>query len=45
MDCTGLTVVHGWILGGEYFSHTLEDGRMSDNLEFFGDVLGLLLVY
>jgi len=35
-----------WIcIVGEYFSRTLEGGRMGDNLEFFGEVLGLLLVY
>jgi len=31
------------IVGG-YFSGTLEGGRMGDNLEFLGEVLGLLLV-
>ena len=30
---------------GGYFSGTLESGRMSDNLEFFGEVLGLFLVF
>jgi len=30
---------------GEYFSGTLEGGRMGDKLEFFGDVLGLFLVF
>jgi len=32
------------ILGG-YFSGTLEGGMMGDNLEFFGEVLGLFLVF
>jgi len=31
------------IVGG-YFSGTLEGGWMGDNLEFFGEVLGLFLV-
>jgi hypothetical protein len=26
---------------GEYFPGTLEDGQMCDNLEIFGEVLGL----
>ena len=30
---------------GGYFSGTLEGGRMGDNLEFFGEVLGLFLVF
>ena len=30
---------------GGYFSATLEGGRMGDNLEFFGEVLGLFLVF
>ena len=30
-------------MGGD-FSGTLEDGGMGDNLEFFGEVLGLFLV-
>jgi len=30
---------------GRYFSGTLEGGRMGDNLEFFGEVLGLFLVF
>jgi len=29
---------------GAYFSGTLEGGRMGDNLDFFGEVLGLFLV-
>ena len=29
---------------GGYFSGTVEGGRMGDNLEFFGEVLGLILV-
>jgi len=32
------------ILGG-YFSGTLEGGQMVDNLEFFGEILGLFLVF
>jgi len=32
------------IVGG-YFSGTLEGGWMGDNLEFFGEVLGLFLVF
>jgi len=32
------------VLGG-YFSGTLEGGWMGDNLEFFGEVLGLFLVF
>jgi hypothetical protein len=32
-------------LVGGYFSGTLEGGQMRDNLEFFGEVLGLFLVY
>jgi len=32
------------VVGG-YFSCTLEGGQMSDNLEFFGEVLGLILVF
>jgi len=38
----------GWskicIVGG-YFSGTLEGGWMADNLRFFGEVLGLFLVF
>jgi len=30
---------------GAYFSGTLEGGQMGDNLEFFGEVLGLFLVF
>jgi len=30
---------------GGYFSGTLEGRWMGDNLEFFGDVLGLFLVF
>ena len=30
---------------GEYFSATLESGWMGDNLKFFGEVLGLFLVF
>jgi len=30
---------------GGYFSSTLEGGWMGDNLEFFGEVLGLFLVF
>jgi hypothetical protein len=30
---------------GGYCSRTLEGGRMGDNLEFFGEVLGLFLVF
>jgi len=30
---------------GGYFPGTLEIGRMGDNLEFFGEVLGLFLVF
>jgi hypothetical protein len=30
---------------GGYFSDTLESGRMSYNLEFFGEVLGYFLVF
>ena len=33
-----------WVVGG-YFSGTLGGGRMGDNLEFFGEVLGLFLVF
>jgi len=33
-----------WVVGGS-FSHTLEGGRMGDNLEFFGEVLGLFVVF
>ena len=33
-----------YIVGG-YCSGTLEGGRMADNLEFFGEVLGLFLVF
>ena len=33
-----------WVVGG-YFSGPLEGGQMGDNLEFFGVVLGLLLVF
>jgi hypothetical protein len=32
------------VVGG-YFSGTLEDGQIGDNLEFFGEVLGLFLVF
>ena len=32
------------VVGG-YFSGTLEGGRMGDNLEFFGEVLSLILVF
>jgi len=32
------------VVGG-YFSGTLEGGRMGDNLEFFGEVLGPFLVF
>jgi len=32
------------VVGG-YFSGTLEGGRMGDNLEFSGEVLGLFLVF
>jgi len=32
------------VVGG-YFSATLEGGRMGDNLDFFGEVLGLFLVF
>jgi len=32
------------VVGG-YFSGTLDGGRMGDNLEFFGDVLGIFLVF
>jgi len=32
------------VVGG-YLSGTLEGGRMGDNLEFFGEVLGLFLVF
>jgi len=32
------------VVGGN-FSGTVEGGRMSDNLEFFGEVLGLFLVF
>jgi len=32
------------VVGG-YFSGTLEGGRMGDNLEFFGEVLGLFLLF
>jgi hypothetical protein len=30
---------------GVYFSGTLEGGRKGDNLEFFGEVLSLFLVF
>ena len=30
---------------GGYFSDTLEGGRIGNNLEFFGEVLGLFLVF
>jgi hypothetical protein len=33
-----------WVVGG-YFCSTLESGRMGDNLEFFGEVLSLFLVF
>jgi len=32
-------------IGGWDFSGTLDGGRMGDNLEFFGEVLGLFLVF
>jgi hypothetical protein len=32
-----------WVLGG-YFSGTLVGGWISDNLEFFGEILGCFLV-
>jgi len=37
--CSRISVVGG------YFSGTLEGGRMGDNLECFGEVLGLFLVF
>ena len=37
--CSSICVV------GRYFSGTLEGGQMGDNLEFFGEVLGLFLVF
>jgi len=33
-----------WVLGG-YFGGTFEGGRMGNNLECFGEVLGLFLVF
>jgi len=30
---------------GEYFSGTLEGGKMGVNFEFFGEVLGLVLAF
>jgi len=30
---------------GEYIAGTLEGGWIGDNLEFFGEVLGLFLVF
>ena len=30
---------------GQKFSGTLEGGRMGDNLDFFGEVFGLFLVF
>ena len=30
---------------GGYFSGTLEGGQMGDSLEFFGEVLGLFLLF
>jgi len=30
---------------GWYFSGTLEGGHMGDNMEFFGDILGLFLKF
>jgi len=38
-SCSRLCVVGG------YFPGTLEGGRMGDNLEFFGEVWGLFLVF
>jgi hypothetical protein len=38
-DCSRICVVGG------YFSDTLEGEQMGDNLEFFCEVLGLLLVF
>ena len=32
------------VVGG-YYSGTLEGGRMGDNLEFFGEVSGLFLLF
>ena len=33
-----------WVEGG-YFTDTLEGGWIGDNLEFFGEVWGLFLVF
>jgi len=33
-----------WVVGGN-FSGTVEGGWMGDNLEFFGKVLGIFLVF
>jgi hypothetical protein len=38
-SCSRICVV------GVYFSGTLEGGRKGDNLEFFGEVLSLFLVF
>jgi len=32
-------------VAGGYFSGTLEGGQMRDNLDFFGEVFGLFLVF
>jgi len=45
MECTSWTVIQGSGLQVSSFLSLLEGGWLGNNLEFFGQVLGLFLVF